>query len=284
MKGILVCSVLFCGLLMSGKVVSAEEISDYPDSVKKAVQTIASWYDAHPVSMTVLKADGRYVGQPYTLKWEVFNYHNSRGELEWRLSNSITQPVKSEFVAFPTLDGKTMLYFANSKQVVKYDPSQNFILQIDDWFLRKQIDLQSLKTVISSASVEPADTLSELKFVFDPTKLRSAFQIPKGMALSLSLFFAPDGEIQRCSRVFNGETVNATVEHPSFDDATIVKLLPAIPSGNLQTTRQSFQIAVQQDAAGTGHKSRSLLIVFALLLLAPPGVLLISWARRKRNV
>ena len=216
--------------------------------VAEAIKTMGDWWVAHPVSLTTLNADGRYLNAPYTFRIKIFNYLDKNGRENWRFLDQVTRTRRFQFCAYKDSSNKVVLYFPKTKQLIEYDPTQHFTFLIDDWLLRKQIDLDGLRTVLSNAEVSDGQQgLHELKFDFDANNLHSKLNAATNTSLSLSIFFTSDGEIRKCSRTLNSEIVTATVEHSTFDNNEITKQLPEIPSGDFKSMKANYFDSIERE-------------------------------------
>jgi hypothetical protein len=267
-----------------GIAIASEAQSSVQDNgVTNAIDAMAAWRTAHPICLTRLNSQGRFNSQRYAVNFTIFNYLGNDGRANWRFLDEVKYPEQCQFCAYETGSNQAALYFPQSKQVIKYDPTIHFVFQIEDWIIRKRIDMEQLNTVLAVAKIVDGEHQNhELRLDFDPKLLHERMGAPANTVLSFSIFYSNDGEIQGFSRTWNGEIVAGTVQNTIMDNDSIVKMLPQTPDLSHPVANVNYFDARKQELLRTAAKSQPWIRALVISLLVAPPVVVWLLSRRRR--
>lgn len=272
---------LFWLWLGLGLTIASDACGSVQDSrVIGAVDTMAAWRAARPICLTKVNSRGRFQGQPYAVDFTIFNYLGNDGRANWRFLDEVRTPGRLQFCVYETGSGQNnqvAIYFPQSKQVIKFDPTVNFVFQIEDWIIRKRIDIEQLSTVLADAKIVDGEHENhELRLDFDRKLLHERMKAPSDTAFSFSIFYSKDGEIQGFSRTWNSEVVTGVVQNIVMDNNIIVEMLPQIPDLSLPVANINYFDALQKELRTPPEsKNRPWIRALAIGLLVAPAVVVV---------
>jgi len=256
-------------------------------ATEKAVALVAGWCENNSAQEITV----HWLGLLTDVRQEIYQYERS-GEPVVKVSAQYKLPLNISAITYQDSALGLVSYLPDNKKLVSGEIQAVggfplILLDADD-LKPLSLDMGLLKTVSSGVKLDPKK--HTLFLSLDLNKCReNGVELP-AYAVNASILLAFDpksGAIRQCVQKVNDDSVTGVFDCKSMKSQDVSRNLPAVPPGLALSTVTSFADLFPPERLASQlfqGPSKGFLAVFALFNISVLAVLLVTWAKRSKNL